>query len=87
MINNVRELRAAVGKYTNMPYVVGIHGLTGINADKSYCKGQNLPRSYDTMGSDLDPRYVGKTHNFLPGTSAIGLAGISEVEDMEDDEL
>jgi len=39
------------------------------------------------MGSDRDTRYVGKTHNFLPGTSAIGLAGISAIEGMEDDEL
>ncbi|MGL5512115.1 MAG: hypothetical protein ACRDBM_02600 [Sporomusa sp.] len=84
MINNVQELRAAIGRYTNIPYVVGIHG---INADKNYRKGQTLSRSYYTMGSDLNPRYVEKTHNFLSGTSAIGLANVSEIAGMEDDEL
>jgi|GEM_PF-2053220 len=87
MINNVQELRAAIGRYTNIPYVVGIHGLAGIYADKKYRKGQTLARSYDTMSSDLDPRYVKKTHNFLSGTSAIGLANVFEIKGMEDDEL
>ncbi|MGL5512822.1 MAG: hypothetical protein ACRDBM_06225 [Sporomusa sp.] len=63
-----------------MPYIVGIHGLAGIQADKSYRQGQVLARSYD-------PRYVEKTHNFLSGKSAIGLANVSEIEGMEDDEL
>jgi len=87
MINNIQELRKSLEKYANSSMVVGIRGLSGVNADKKYRKGQVLARSYDTFGSDLDPRDVGKTNKFLAGTSAMSLAYMSEIEAMDDELL